>query len=177
MSANASEGASAPLVTLYMGEGAEAEVARRWPDEPRAELTETAPRPAGRVYLYNCLQRLGRGKALGLLQFAASFLARDGELHVVVPSFDFVVDELARGHECPAWPFLVHGPQDDEHGYFLSAWDIPSLRSYLNQVGCVVVQAKALPASMRLYGLQGEEEEAIVKYNHVVGVKYGADTE
>lgn len=167
-----SESANASKLVLFLGEGGEEEAKARWPDATVAEIGDNEQRQADVVLLYNILQRVARAKAVEVARAAAASLRPGGALHLVTPSLDWAIREYFLGSGCPALPIILHGAQVDERSYYLSSWDIPSLRDVLGSAGIVIRGATVLPGRLTLRGANGEAKDEACAFNHVWGVKH-----
>ena len=93
-----------------------------------------------------------------------------GELHLFVPSLEWVAREILA--EDPSVLMLIHifGPQNDEMGFWLSGFTMRRLRVDMEDVGFAVATAKVAYYSMMIGGKDVQAEQ-----HYVVGRKPDAD--
>lgn len=89
-----------------------------------------------------------------------------GELHLFVPSLEWVAREIMA--EDPSVLMLIHifGPQSDEEGFWLSGFTMRRLRVDMDDVGFEVITAK-----VGYYSMIIGEQEVQAEQHYVVGRK------
>jgi len=118
------------------------------------------------VFAYQALQRVSNAAVHNTLKNWRHVLKPGGELHLFVPSLEWVAREIL--DEDPSVLTLVHifGPQNDENTFWLSGYTMRRLRVDMEDVGFAVVTAKVGYYSMVIGGKDVEAEQ-----HYVVGRK------
>jgi len=118
------------------------------------------------VFAYQALQRVSNAAVHNTLKNWRHVLKPGGELHLFVPSLEWVAREIL--NEDPSVLTLVHifGPQNDENTFWLSGYTMRRLRVDMEDVGFAVVTAKVGYYSMVIGGKDVEAEQ-----HYVVGRK------
>lgn len=118
------------------------------------------------MFAYQALQRVSNAAVHNTLKNWRHVLKPGGELHLFVPSLEWVAREIL--NEDPSVLTLVHifGPQNDENTFWLSGYTMRRLRVDMEDVGFAVVTAKVGYYSMVIGGKDVEAEQ-----HYVVGRK------
>jgi len=119
-----------------------------------------------KVFAYQALQRVSNAAVNTTLKNWFNVLKPGGELHLFVPSLEWVAREILA--EDPSVLMLVHifGPQRDEETFWLSGYTMRRLRVDMEDAGFHVTTAKVGYYSMVVGGKDISAEQ-----HYVVGAR------
>jgi hypothetical protein len=112
------------------------------------------------------LQRVSNAAVNTTLKNWLHVLKPGGELHLFVPSLEWVAREILA--ETPSVLMLIHiyGPQADENTFWLSGYTMRRLRVDMEDVGFAVTTAK-----VGYYSMVIGEKDVQAEQHYVVGRK------
>ena len=122
------------------------------------------------VYASHVLEHIPRMQVVEVVRNLAKALKDGGELWFVVPSLEWIAQEIYRGRYDPIVLGFIYGGQSDEYDYHKCGFTLIGLRSLLKLAGLVERKAYQSIFTMTI----GEDEFQAIQ-NVVIGMRHDGD--
>ncbi len=119
------------------------------------------------VYASHVLEHIPRMKVVDVVRNLAKALRDGGELWMVVPSLEWIAQEIYRGRYDPIVLAFLYGAQNDEYDFHKCGFTIMGLRGLLKTAGLVERKAYQAPFTMTI----GDKEFQAIQ-NVCIGARH-----
>ena len=166
------------MKVLTLGIGSEKLAKNLWGEAGTIKTTKSLTLPKGWkeqydvILAYQVLQRVSNAAVLTTLRNWRNALKPGGELHIFVPSLEWVAREILNEEPSPMMLIHIFGVQNTEENFWLSGFTMRRLRVDLPDAGFAVKTAKVGYYSMNIQGVEFQAEQ-----HYIVGRKVEEDAE